>query len=126
MIADGRASWSNPRVLTILTLVFLAGALTGAVGMSVGLHEFLHPASAGFGKANKVQLLTKCKNELNLTPEQSRQIAVVVDDTAIYYQTLQDQLTEVKSSGKARIMALLNRDQKQKFERMLAGMQKGQ
>jgi hypothetical protein len=126
MLADVRPSWSNPRVLTILILVFLAGAFTGAVGMRYGLHERLHPAGAGISKANKDELLTRCKNELNLTTEQTRQMADVVDDTANYYQTLQDQLADVRSSGKSRIMALLNEEQKQKFERMLVDLQKRQ
>jgi hypothetical protein len=125
MLADVRTSWSNPRVLTILILVFLAGAFTGAVGMRAGLHERLHPP-AGFSKANKDELLTRCKNELHLTPEQTRQMADIVDDTANYYQTLQDQLADVRSSGKSRIMALLNQEQKQKFERLVTDLQKGQ
>ena len=94
--------------------------------MRYGLHNIIHPTGPGISKANKDQLLTKCKRDLNLTPDQTRQIAEIVDDTANYYQTLQDQLADVRSNGKSRIMALLNDQQKQKFERMLVDLQKGQ
>src|SRR5690242_17754280 len=99
-----RASWSNPKVLTTLLLVFLAGALTGAVGMRVGIHERFHSSGPGIGKANKTELLERCKKDLNLTPEQAHQMAVILDDYAKFYQSLQDQLADVRANGKSRIM----------------------
>ena len=120
---DGRTSWTNPRVLTILTLVFVAGAFTGALSMRLGLHERLHPAGAGWSKANQAELLDRCKKDLDLTPEQAREMASVLDDWATYYQSLQDQLADVKASGKTRILQILNEQQKQKFERMLVELQ---
>ena len=124
MIAQGRASWSNPKVLVTLLLVFLAGALTGALGMQIALHGRIQSTSSGFGKANKAELLDRCKRELNLTPEQAREMAAILDDYANYYATLQDQLADVRQSGKSRIMNLLSDEQKQKFERMLSDLQK--
>jgi len=124
-MTDARASWSNPKVLTTLLLVFLAGFFTGAFGMRFGMHEWLHRSnSSGFSKANKDVLLDKCKKELNLTPEQAREMAGILDDYAVYYQSLQDQLADMRATGKSRIMQLLNDDQKGKFEHMLTEMQR--
>lgn len=126
MVGEGRASWSNPKVLTTLLLVFLAGAFAGALSMRVGLHDRLHATTGGFAKANKQVLFERCKKELNLSPEQAQEMSSILDDYAVYYQSLQDQLAEVRATGKARIMSLLNEEQKSKFDRMLNEMQKGQ
>ena len=39
MLAADRASWQNPRILTTLVLVFLTGAMAGAITMRAGLHD---------------------------------------------------------------------------------------
>ena len=44
--ADKRAPWQNPRVVTTLMLVFLAGAASGALSMHFGMHDWLHHAVA--------------------------------------------------------------------------------
>jgi hypothetical protein len=124
MLSDARPAWSNPRILSILALVFLAGVFTGGTAMKYGLHQTMHRES-GFGKANKEELLSRCKRELNLTDDQTRQVTEIVDNTASYYQTLQDQLTDVKTDSLAKIKALLNDEQKQKFERLVTELQRG-
>jgi hypothetical protein len=125
MLSDARPTWSNPRILSILALVFLAGVFTGGTAMKYGLHKTMHPGSTGFGKANKEELLNRCKRELNLTDDQTRQITEIVDNTASYYQTLQDQLSDVKTDSLSRIRAILNDEQKQKFERLVNEVQRG-
>jgi len=42
MLASDQAAWQNPRILSTLVLVFLVGAMAGAIGMRAGLHEQLH------------------------------------------------------------------------------------
>src|SRR5678815_4343901 len=105
-----RPTWSNPKVLTTLLLVFLTGAATGALAMRYGLHERFHAPNTGISQANKAQLLDRCKKDLNLTPDQAHQMALILDDYAKFYQTLQDQLADVRQSGKSRIMAVLNNE----------------
>jgi Spy/CpxP family protein refolding chaperone len=124
MLNDARPTWSNPRILSLLALVFLAGVFTGGAAMKYGLHQTMHRES-GFGKANKEELLSRCKRELNLTDDQSRQVSDIIDNTASYYQTLQDQLSDVKADSLSKIRALLNDEQKQKFERLVNELQRG-
>ena len=50
--------------------------------------------------------------ELNLTESQQRDLEVTLDDLHRYY-------VNVVADGKDRIMAILNDDQKDKFERMM-------
>jgi hypothetical protein len=121
-VAD-RASWQNPKVLTTLVIVFVTGALAGALCMRVGLHERLHPTSASLNNPKSAKaFLGRCQKELNLTPKQSEQMATVLDDYKMYYESLQDQLDEVRATGKSRILALLDDGQKAKFEKMLNEM----
>jgi len=126
MFASDRPSWQNPKVLSVLILVFVAGAFTGALSMRLGLHDRLH-ANAGGGTGLRDPIaaktfLTRCQGELNLTSEQTDQMKSILDDYKLYYQSVQDQIVEVRATGKNRIMAVLNPDQKVKFEKLLAEM----
>lgn len=119
-----RPSWSNPKVLSLLALIFVVGALTGALGMRLGLHDRVHApvtASPGLSSPQTAKaFLSRCQSELNLTPQQAEQMSTILDDYKLYYQNLQEQLNEVRATGKIRIMFLLDDHQKQKFEKILA------
>lgn len=121
-----RISWSNPRVLAVLLLVFLAGGLSGAIAVRV-MRSRLTVAGGPRGVtplptawANKDGFLGRCKKELDLRPEQAQKISAVLDDYKMYYQNLQEQLDEVRVTGKGRILEILDEDQKKKFEKLLA------
>ena len=110
--------WSNPKVLTILALIFLCGSAFGAALTRSYLHRHLPPVrdrheasieSAGhFG-------LEKLKTELNLTPEQSQFITQELDDYRKYYQNIEEERLDVAEHGKQRILDRLNDQQKRKF-----------
>ena len=120
MISADRASWQNPKVLTTLLLVFVAGAMAGALSMRFGLHEFLHPGAATLRDPHTAKaFLERCNKELHLTPQQSSEMATILDDYKVYYQSLQDQLEEIRATGKSRILALLDDHQKARFEQLL-------
>jgi len=130
--AAQRAPWQNPRVLTTLTLVFLAGAASGALVMQFGLHEMLHrsapalaaqPVTAKNGPAAHTPghdaMLTRFQTELGLSGDQTAKLALVLDDYSQYYQSLQDQLDDLRATGKNRIMVILDPAQREKFEKMM-------
>jgi len=124
----------NPKVLLTLVFVFLAGAATGALSMSLGLHERLHrtvaaagpsrpPSPAGVGTrspsaANNDAVLQRFKSELNLTPEQTEKIGAVLDDYQNYFDSLREQLDDVRSTGKMRILDILDPQQREKFAKV--------
>ena len=120
----------NPKIVATLVLVFLAGAATGAIGMQVGLHERLHravvTASARPRPARMAAndaLIQRFKTELNLSNEQTEKLAAVLGDYRHYYESLQDQLADVRATGKQRIVQILDAEQRAKFERIMGDIQ---
>ena len=116
-------SWRNARVIFTLLLVFLCGAAAGALGMRYGIQFLLRRSGPYWQEGGKEISLQRFRHELNLTPEQAEQMETVLDDFVLYYQTLQTQMDEVRSSGKERILRILNPDQRKKFDRLLADLQ---
>ena len=117
----------NPKVIGTLVLVFLAGGAVGALTMQMGLHERLHrtvsAASTPVRKApTNDALVQRFKTELNLSGDQTDKIAMVLEDYRQYYQSLQDQLDDVRSTGKTRILQILDDQQRAKFEKMMGNL----
>lgn len=91
-------------------LVFLCGALLGAVVMSFSGHASLHGAASvtpGFTIS-----VSDWKQQLDLTDDQAVQLTSILDDFSHYYDN-------VLADGNSRIMQILNPDQRRKFEQMV-------
>jgi len=119
----GRPSWRHPRVLLTLALVFLSGALAGVLA---GRFTTLvaKPQSMRFWREGGKELsLQKLKKELDLTPQQTGEMEAILDDFVQYYDALQSQMDGVRANCKDRVVAMLTREQQQKFERLLGGLQ---
>ena len=126
MLSDRRTCLNNPRVLLTIGLIFLAGAVTGGLAMRYGLHDLIHAQAPFWQEGGKQLSLQHLTNELNLTPKQQAELETVLDDFVMYVQTLQAQMGDVRASGKARIMRVLDEQQKKKFEKMLGQVQQAQ
>jgi Spy/CpxP family protein refolding chaperone len=94
--------------VTALVLVFLCGAVVGAVGMNLRSHNH----SAFWTETGKAAYLERVKKDLDLTPSQVEEMEMILDDFSKYYRT-------VLSDGKSRIMQLLKPEQREKFEHMM-------
>jgi len=123
------ASTCNPKVAGTLAVVFLAGAAVGALTMQMGLHDRLHRTVSAStvrvaGKASSTDaLVQRFKTELNLSADQTDKIAMVLTDYREYYHSLEDQLDDVRSTGKSRIMQILDQQQRAKFEKIMDDLQ---
>ncbi len=96
-------------------LVFLCGAVLGAVIMSFSGHAKLHgrpPVASGLSMS-----VTEWKSELNLTDQQTVQLTSILDDFSHYYDN-------VLADGNTRIMQILNPEQRKRFEQMLVAHRK--
>ena len=118
MLVTGRASWQNPRILTTLVLVFITGALAGAITMRSGLHDRLHRSVPYWRDDNSVFSYDKLKKELNLTPEQSERLKTILDDFVKYHDDLEAQIEDVRATGRNRIVQMLTPEQRQRFEQL--------
>jgi Spy/CpxP family protein refolding chaperone len=117
------APWQNPRIVSTLVLVFLAGGSAGALTMRLGFHEKLHPSVANASPVpSREAVLQNFKTKLGLTTEQTDQIAMVLEDYRQYYESLQDQLDDLRATGKGRILQVLNPAQRDKFEKMMTDL----
>jgi Spy/CpxP family protein refolding chaperone len=105
-------SW-NPRLVCVLSLalVFLCGAVAGALVMDFGVHNRQRPPAfeTSQGQTLYVERLQK---ELDLTAAQSEQVKSILNDFWQYYRT-------VLSEGRTRIDQVLTPEQRQKFDRLL-------
>jgi len=126
----------NPRILTTLLLVFLAGVATGMLGMQHGLHEKLHQklnpitvsAAPAVIQPDREAVLRQFKTKLDLSADQTDKIAMILEDYRHYYDSLQDQIDDLRlrdqiedlrSTGRTRIMQILDDGQRSKFEKMM-------
>jgi len=107
----------------VLLTVFLCGAAAGAlvVRVSNSLSAPRVAANAPPWKEGQRELtITLLKKELNLTPDQAKEIETVLDDFVLYYQNLQGQMDDWRTDGKKRIMGTLTPEQQAKFEKMMS------
>jgi hypothetical protein len=119
---SSRASWQNPRVLTTLLLVFLAGGLVGAWTMRQ-VHRRAH-FDGDFAVNSATHLsYDELKQSLDLTPDQANQLRSILDDFVKYNQELQAQVEDFRATGKNRIRSILNPDQQKRFEKLCAEIQ---
>jgi len=98
-------------------LVFLCGAVLGAVVMSFSGHAKLHgtpPLAAGLGSPFSVR---EWKEQLDLSDQQTVQLTSILDDFSHYYDN-------VLADGNSRIMQILNPEQRRKYEQMLRAHRK--
>ena len=88
--------------------------------MQYGLHDRLHRvvAAAAPQGSSREAVLQNFKAKLDLSSEQTDQIAVVLQDYSHYYESLQDQLDDLRSTGLSRILQILQPGQREKFEKM--------
>jgi Spy/CpxP family protein refolding chaperone len=106
-------------------LVFLAGGASGALTFRL-LRDHLHHVAAApkdlppAKEPTKEAVVQRFKSELNLTPDQTTQISVVLEDFSHYYESLQEQQTDIRATGRNRIVAILTPEQREKFERMMS------
>jgi hypothetical protein len=116
MLRRNDAGWSNPKVLTILTVIFLCGAAFGTAVTRSYLHSKILSSKQYDGMEAARQVgLERLKTQLNLTPEQERIVTKELDDYAKYYQNIEDEREDVAEHGKQRIFDVLTPEQRKKF-----------
>jgi hypothetical protein len=117
MPSHSEPGWSNPRVLTIFSLIFLCGLAFGCALTRGYLHSHMPHGDrhdVAIESARRVGL-QNLKGELKLSPEQEHFITQELDDYSKYYQNIEDERRDVAEHGKQRILNVLDDAQKRKF-----------
>lgn len=97
--------------LVSLVLVFLCGAVAGALILSLTRNNTIHsprPAPSNLASMSVAEM----KTNLNLTEEQTRELTSILDDFSHYYDNL-------LADGNSRILQILDPEQKKRFAQML-------
>lgn len=103
----------SPRAAFAVTviLVFLSGAVVGALAMNFGVHKGLHRVAFWTAPGKEISV-HRLQRELDLTPAQTEQLKSILNDFAHYYE-------DVLANGKTRIYTILNEEQRRKFDRLV-------
>jgi hypothetical protein len=112
MLQSDEASWSNPKVLVTLVVIFLCGAAFGSVLTRSYIHKRIDE------KRSVAMSLQNLKTELRLTPDQEKIVTRELDDYAKYYQNIEEQREDVAAVGKKRIFDVLTPEQKKRFNEL--------
>ncbi len=73
VLADNRPSWHNPKVLSLLLLVFLSGFVGGILATKLYSGSFSsRAANPGWTSGGREMTMQMLKRELDLSPEQPR------------------------------------------------------
>ena len=99
-------------------LVFLLGVLFGGVGDHVW-NQRVAGEQHIVTNPTRNEIITSCTHELQLTPDQQKQLSAIIDDTMAQwkalYSPLNGQRDAIREEGRQRIRAILNPAQQQKF-----------
>jgi hypothetical protein len=109
MRQDDDASWSNPKILLVLALIFLCGTAVGSAVTQRVIHSRITRS-----KSMEVQL-KDLKSALGLSPEQQQIVNKELDDYAKYYQNIEEERANVARFGKERIFKVLTPEQQKRF-----------
>jgi hypothetical protein len=123
MSSGQHSPYLNPRLLLTVFLIFASGALVGALVMRSGAGMHQPPPAAYYPIGDNRVALEQLVKQLELNPAQAAQLELVLDDFVMYVQMLQTQMDEVRASGKARILNILDEKQRARFEKMMGDLQ---
>ena len=120
MLRHSQVTWSNPRVLATLAVIFICGAAVGSAVTRSVLHAHMapHRPAPAIEQARDVGL-SALKVKLNLTPVQEQKITKILDDYAKFYQNIEDEREDTAAVGKERILETLTPEQRQHFNELL-------
>jgi len=115
---------AQSRALLYVLLVFLSGVVAGALSMNMAEHYWLHPRQASASAENwgdsseRRGAIELFKKQLNLTPDQIKQLEVILDETMTQYEDLHSFTHHIRDNGLTEIRAMLDDTQKKQFDEL--------
>ena len=106
----------------LVLVVFLLGTLLGGVGNHVWGERVWGKQTINT-QPTRNQLVSDLTQDLQLTPDQQKQLGSIVDDTRsqwrALYTTIEPQHEQIRQQARDRMRAILTPEQKPKFEEFM-------
>jgi Spy/CpxP family protein refolding chaperone len=119
------AKEGNRKAILLVFVVFVLGIALGALGMYVVTTRVL-AARPQTGPRSAATAVAEFTRDLNLNPDQRKQIEAILNDTRSRYASLHDKLDpeyeQVRQQGRDRVRQVLTPEQRPKFEDLLRRM----
>ncbi|MBI4442260.1 MAG: hypothetical protein HY649_02665 [Acidobacteria bacterium] len=118
------------KAVLYVVLIFLCGFLSGAVATNLwtyrdGLSSRARADSPrASGTRSRERALERFQQRLDLSPEQMTQLHAILDETRQSYRQHELEIKSIRDQGNARIRAILNDEQKARFDQMIAEVEK--
>jgi len=112
----------------LVFVVFLLGLLVGGVGNHLWGERVWgrQQPRPHAGPPSREEVVNKLTAELQLTPDQQKQIGPIIDDTRAQiravYEPADAEHEKIRQQGRARIRAVLTPEQQPKFDQFLQRM----
>ncbi|HYT06556.1 MAG TPA: hypothetical protein VEL77_02810 [Rugosimonospora sp.] len=116
---------SNRKALALIALVFVLGVALGAVGHSVADRRVLgaRPQLQIQPRPNPPRAVARLTTELNLTPDQQKQLSAILMDMQHRFDAVHEQVNpqfeQIREQGHDQIRQILTPEQRPKFEDFL-------
>ena len=119
-------SAERKRATLYILLIFLCGILTGAVAVNLWMNWGPRSVSAraDFQPRSAQHIVERFTRDLNLLPEQAKQLNGILGETRKAYREHEEQIETIRQQGRARIREILNDEQKAKYEQILASIER--
>ncbi len=119
-MSEARLVAYREKAFGLLAAVFVAGLATGVLGLrAYDKHARAEPAATTAPKEQTLVALERLSTNLELTPEQSQEVQIILDEHIMLEADLLAQMRALQQQGREEIMRVLNEQQKKKFEGML-------
>jgi Spy/CpxP family protein refolding chaperone len=121
-VNPGNGSKTRREAAVLVFVVFLLGLLVGGVGNHLwGERVWGHnETSPRQGPPSRAKVIDDLTRELQLTPDQQKQLGTIIDETRAEWAAQHEQIRQqIRQRGRARIRAILTPDQQAKFEQFM-------
>ena len=107
----------------LFVVVFLLGALLGGITNHLWQERVLGQPASSVLMPTRAQIIEESTRELQLTPDQQKQLGAIIDDTRHkwndIYSPLETQKEQIRQEGRARVRAMLTPDQQTRFDEFM-------
>ena len=112
------------KIWLVVVAVFVLGAVTGASLDSLYRLRVRGDERQERGRRDKKDRFEQMKRDLNLTDQQATEIRAIIEQSREEYRALRNEIEPrneaVRANARARIRALLNPEQQQRFDAKMA------